>query len=249
MGLGGMVFLVSGGVLADVSWRAPFASYLFAWLLVPASALWLDEPPREKHTRASASAPAVELDRSLLALLYAAAAMGFVLFYLIPVQLPFSLARLGASGARVGLSLGVMTLISSLSSLLYTRLAARFRPATILTGTFLGMIPGFALLAAASSYRAILLALVVLAPPLGQLMPNLGNWLAALSPAATRGRVLGGLTMAIFAGQFVSPIAAAPFVARSGLHGAFGAFAAAAVCAGGVGALVFVLTRSHRAPL
>ena len=35
MGLGGVLFLTFGGILAQRNWRYPFVIYLFAWLIVP----------------------------------------------------------------------------------------------------------------------------------------------------------------------------------------------------------------------
>jgi len=44
--LGGVVFVVAGGLLADVHWRAPFAVYAVALLILPAALLFLREPAR-----------------------------------------------------------------------------------------------------------------------------------------------------------------------------------------------------------
>ncbi len=45
-------------------------------------------------------------------------------------------------------------------------------------------------------------------------------WLAAIVPATVRGRAIGGLTTAIFLGQFLSPVVAQPAVMWLGLGGA-----------------------------
>ena len=55
---GGVVFLIGGGLLADVSWRAPFASYLVAWLLLPAAWRGLDEPELGSRPGAPLDQPA-----------------------------------------------------------------------------------------------------------------------------------------------------------------------------------------------
>ena len=51
--------------------------------------------------------------------------------------------------------------------------------------------------------------------------PNFAAWLANLAPAEARGRVIGGLSTAFFAGQFVSPVLAQPIVAAWSLGGVF----------------------------
>ena len=53
------------------------------------------------------------------------------------------------------------------------------------------------------------------------MVPNLNVWLANESPPDLRGRVLGGLTTAIFLGQFLSPIVGQPVSAVLGIGGLF----------------------------
>ncbi|TAG96818.1 MAG: hypothetical protein EAZ09_05290 [Oscillatoriales cyanobacterium] len=52
---------------------------------------------------------------------------------------------------------------------------------------------------------------------LGILMPNMTVWLSAAVPEAMRGRALGGLSTAMFLGQFLSPIVTQPFTKIVGL--------------------------------
>lgn len=51
----------------------------------------------------------------------------------------------------------------------------------------------------------------------GMLMPNLNLWVAAITPEAFRGRVLGALGAAIFLGQFFSPVITEPMRDGAGL--------------------------------
>jgi MFS family permease len=48
-------------------------------------------------------------------------------------------------------------------------------------------------------------------------MPNMSIWLMTTVPEAIRGRALGGLSTAIFLGQFLSPIITQPFTRTLGL--------------------------------
>lgn len=48
-------------------------------------------------------------------------------------------------------------------------------------------------------------------------MPNMTVWVSATVPDAIRGRSLGGLSTALFLGQFLSPIITQPVSARAGL--------------------------------
>ncbi len=50
--LGGVIFITSGGLLAEVSWRAPFLIYLAAFFIFPAAYYSLSEPePVTKESR------------------------------------------------------------------------------------------------------------------------------------------------------------------------------------------------------
>ena len=53
------------------------------------------------------------------------------------------------------------------------------------------------------------------------MVPNLNVWLANETPAALRGRVLGGFTTALFLGQFLSAVVSQPVSAAVGLAGLY----------------------------
>lgn len=48
MGLGGTIFLTTGGFLADLDWRNPFLIYLFAFMILPFIITALFEPSRSR---------------------------------------------------------------------------------------------------------------------------------------------------------------------------------------------------------
>jgi hypothetical protein len=100
MGLGGVIFLSVGGSIADLNWRYPFLIYLFAWLLLPFIILSIYESRRISGDRSPQSTSSNELITTpptpikLLILVYAIAVLTQIIFYLIPVQLPFYLRNL-----------------------------------------------------------------------------------------------------------------------------------------------------------
>jgi MFS family permease len=212
MGLGGLVFLTVGGWLADLGWRWPFGVYAVSFLLVPAAWSVLEkDPPAAPADRALDSPPAKVRH------LYLAAFLGFALFFLLPVQLPFLLDRkLAASGSQIGLTLGLMTVLAAASSLAFSRLQPRLGSPGVLALTFGGMAPGLALLGLASSWPMTMLGAVVFGVGIGLLTPNLNTWTARLVSARQRGRALGNLNTATFLGQFLSPLIAAPIL-RAGV--------------------------------
>ena len=107
MGFGGVVFLSAGGYLADLDWRLPFLIYLFAWILLPFVVLSLYEPKSTRETENShVDRNLSSLPIKLLVLIYGSILVMQIVFYLIPVQLPFYLRNLtDASASQSGLAI------------------------------------------------------------------------------------------------------------------------------------------------
>ncbi len=93
MGFGGVLFLSVGGFIADLNWRFPFLIYLFSWLLIPGIVFTIYEPLRPKINIADTGTTlhAAKLPIKLLVLIYTCVMLQQIVFYLIPVQLPFYL--------------------------------------------------------------------------------------------------------------------------------------------------------------
>ena len=119
MGLGGVVFLGLGGLLAEVHWRGPFAVYLAAALLVPLAMVTIVEPERGGQAGAG-HGPVVGLSRALVAYiagLYALVITVMIAFYLVPVQLPFHLHEMGIeSPGLIGLAIALSSLAGASGS-------------------------------------------------------------------------------------------------------------------------------------
>lgn len=213
MALGGVVFLTVGGFLADLNWRMPFLIYLVALLLIPCVAWLLPEPTRSTPT--DGNAPVVDepsqLPLGLVGLTYGIALLTQIVFYLIPVQLPFYLQSLvNASASQSGLAIALSTLFAALSSLLYQRVKSRLSFISVYGVAFLNMALGYGLIGLATGYGMVLVGLAIAGLGLGLLMPNMNFCLTSVTPMATRGRVLSGLTTSFFLGQFLSPLVSQP---------------------------------------
>ncbi|MGZ3458670.1 MAG: MFS transporter, partial [Archangium sp.] len=155
MGVGGLVFLLGGGLLADIHWRAPFAVYLYAFLLLPLILLFISEP-EAKRGAVGGGAGRVPLPWRTLWQVYGLALVGMMIFYLIPVQLPFLLRRLGVgSSALAGLAVGVSTVVGSAVSLRYARVRQVLGYRGIMSVLFACMALGYVLVSLAQSYAAV----------------------------------------------------------------------------------------------
>ncbi|MGD1900191.1 MAG: MFS transporter [Phormidesmis sp.] len=225
MGFGGVLFLSVGGFIADLDWRFPFLIYLFSWLLIPTIFLSLYEPETAASVGVSTSETTAHesLPIKLLILIYGAALLQQVVFYLIPVQMPFYLEQLtGAGGTRTGLAIALCTFFSAIASMNYGKLKKRFSFISILAIAFGLMGLGYIGIGLAGGYWLMLLVLMPVGIGLGLIMPNLNVWASNEVPNALRGRALGGLTTFMFLGQFLSPIASQPVTETFGLTATYG---------------------------
>ena len=222
MGFGGVLFLSVGGFIADLSWRFPFLIYLFSWALLPGIIFTLYEPDRSVADTDTA-APAAPMPVKLLVLIYGSVLLQQMVFYLIPVQLPFYLEQLSGAGAsQTGLAIAFSIFFSAIASMSYGKVKKRLSFIKILAISF-GLIGlGYAGVGLVGSYWLVLLVLVPTGIGLGLMMPNLNVWTANEVPDALRGRALGGLTTFMFLGQFLSPIASQPLRQGLGMTATYG---------------------------
>ncbi len=218
MGLGGVLFLSLGGFLADINWRMPFLIYLLALLILPLVVLVLPEPDRTQIAEKLGTAATEVFPWQIAGLTYLAALLSQIVFYLIPVQLPFYLKQLvNATASQSGLAIALATLFSAASAIGYKQIKARLSFMGIYAIAFLNMAVGYFVISVSPTYGMVLVGLAIAGAGLGLLMPNMNVCLTSVTPTSLRGRVLGGLTTAFFLGQFVSPILSQPLSGAIGL--------------------------------
>ncbi len=219
MAAGGIVFISAGSILADWSWRAPFAVYLAPVLLIPLIHLYISKPPP------NAEQPGVVEGRFPFWHALYIYSLGFVtmlLFYFIPTQLPFLSLELGAESLKVaGFAVVLSQIFSSVASANYQRLRARFGNRQILLGSFVVLAVGFFMLSQARSLLTMYASMPLIGLALGFNFPNLTIWLMSTVPASMRGRASGGISTGVFLGQFLSPLLSQTLVGRYQLGGAF----------------------------
>lgn len=219
MSFGGVLFLLLGGWLAEQSWRGPYGVYLTA---VPVMVLaWVLPKP---HVVSASVATSTEGDTPWLSVfgLGLAAFLAMVVFYTIPVQVPFDLERrLGLGGTAAGLAIAVGTLSGGLVSLVFGKLVVRFGSFFLLGATFFAMGLGLGGVGLVSSYGGVLVAIAVGGIGMGLMMPNLSQWTVRLAAPAHRATAIGVVVMGVFFGQFASPLVSHPLVAAIGGPSAF----------------------------
>ncbi len=234
MSWGGVVFVLLGGALAELHWRGPFGVYALALLLLPLMALALTEPPRcardDEKDGAGSGAGVLRADPpprwSLIVLIYFAAFMLNVTFYMVPTQAPFLLRELGVMApVMAGVAIAAMNVAGGIGSLQYGRIRRALSEPLAFALSFGLIALGFLGVWQADDMAAFMLVMLLAGFGVGSAFPNITTWLMSLAPPRLRGRLVGGATMSIFLGQFVSPMVSQPMVAAVGKAAAFGLMA------------------------
>jgi MFS family permease len=214
MAFGGVLFITGGGILADISWRAPFLIYATALMLLPAIWMYVTEPGRTDP-------PAGELNRknsrsnsiATTVLIICMAFFGMAMFYMIPVHIPFLLDRFGdMTSTRIGLALSSFVLMGAVISLNFHHFLRRMTYAAVYLLCFFLLGCGYVLISFSASYHQVFLGMAIGGIGSGLLMPNSSIWLLSEAPEHLRGRISGMLTTAVFLGQFLSPVMTQPLV-------------------------------------
>ncbi len=241
--LGGVVFVGLGGLLADVSWRTPFAIYFVSLLYFPIALIYIVEPEKPVRSSPSCSVSSYRIQWPTLMLVYGTSFLFMLIFYMGPVQIPFLVSSMGAGkGSASGIVLMTMSATAALASLTYRRIRAKLPFTGIYAISFFIMGAGFFIVFKSDQIFEMCAGMAVAGLGIGAMMPNASLWVMRLSPPGFRGRLVGILSTSLFLGQFLSPIAVQPFSRNATLHVAFvaasvvlfflGAFFTVAVAAG-----------------
>jgi MFS family permease len=241
--VGGVVFLPLAGILATLNWRAPFWIYAVSAFVALAAVIAMPGRPRPAGTQET-DRLLIATDRRRVAGVYALASVATVAFFMAPTQLPFLLADRGASPGVVGAVVAASMLTGVLGAVSFPRLRKHMTTQSI-TAINVGLLGvGWWFIGSADSVAGVLAGLLVGGFGVGAVVPNLNLRLGELADPRRRGRVLGGLVSAIFAGQFLSPLVVAPLITSIGIAGTFTA-AGIAMAFGAAAAAVVHGMRSH----
>ncbi len=226
MAFGAVVFIGTGGILADYHWRAPFAIYLTGFLAALPVWFYIYEPDVKKNgTMTKINIPVEVYPRLNVIFIYFMGFLGMLLFYMIPVQFPFLMKDIGITGnTETGLVISFTALFASIIAYNYKRIKKHLSFFTIYSIMFLFMGTGYLILYSADSFSMVVIGAVISGLGSGLLMPNTNLWLVNIIPEGIRGRIIGGLTSSIFLGQFMSPVIVNPLLDYYSLAGIFGLF-------------------------
>lgn len=247
MAFGGVIFISASGILADVSWRAPFLIYSFAIILLPAIILIIEDPPKktgiEKNSHFEQTISGSYLNLSII---IGMAFLGMAMFYMIPVHIPFLIHQFGeVSNTEVGIALSSFVLMGAMTALSYRRILLLMSHQSIYILSFFLLGIGYIFIFFSDSYASIFTGLIIGGAGSGLLKPNTNVWMLAEAPEYLRGRLSGMVTTAVFLGQFLSPVLTRPLVEKMSISEAF-LFIGAAVTAITIAAAIYLLIKRKR---
>ncbi len=243
-GLGGLVFISSGGILADIHWRMPFLIYissLLVWVLAIISVYEPQNITRKKRVHDSTGEGMSQSQEGVPVIVYWIYAVAFfsaIIFYMIPVQMPFMLNSMeGVSNTEIGFAIAFVNVASVTTSLNYGRIKRRIGFSTIMGLVYILVFAGFLVISQAGSYLMMIVGISLSGLGFGMMMPNINLWLITSAPALLRGRLVGYLNTSLFLGMFLSPVAIQPLIKISNLYTSFLLMGASML---GLGVLFFV---------
>lgn len=210
MSVAGIIFISIGGILADINWRIPFLLYGASLIILPASLIYLKEP--EIKTRENVDISKLR-SPSVIWWVFINVMIMWVLFFIIPIQIPFYLKSIGVEkNALIGIAIAISTLFSAISSFSFARIKDKFNFKQIFGLGYFLMALAYLAIALGNSYTMVLLGMVLAGLGMGVMIPNANVWVMQLAPPEIRGREIGRLTTFWFMGQFLSPILLLPFL-------------------------------------
>ncbi|MFQ5348652.1 MAG: MFS transporter [Rhodothalassiaceae bacterium] len=215
MKIGGVVFMLLGGALANYGWEVPFLGYLLAFLLLPSALFALGEslPARAPVVRRAAAGLPPDVPLLPVAYVFVSAFLASAFFFITPVQLPFYLTtEFNATPFETGAAIALGNTIGALSSLYYHRVKGRISYPAVYSLIFLSMSAGYYALTLATDYATSLIAMVIAGVGFGLYVPNHSAWILAVVSAKRRGVGVGIVTTAMFLGQFAAPVVAVPVI-------------------------------------
>lgn len=219
MSLGGIIFIGLGGILADIGWRYPFLIYLFSLLVLPPAIIFLVEPPVIDKTN-----PITQNVKSppIIWMLFINTMLMWIIFFLIPVHIPFYLKVIGVEkNSLIGAAIAMSTVFSAISSFSYSKIKDHLSFFSVFSIGYLLMAAGFVCIAVSGTYTVVVAGIILSGLGMGMIIPNTNVWVMRLAPPQIRGKEIGKLTTFWFLGQFLSPIVLFPVLNTLSLPSTF----------------------------
>ncbi len=207
----GFVLNNLGGLLGDISWRAPYWIYAVGFLLAILSAIFLWEPERRTSKENSPVGMVDEptIDRFMITVTCVLSVVAGFVFMTVPINFSFLFHAIGVdSSARIGFAYGLNGLGIIAGSLLFGWVLNGRSSVPIQLGiAFLMTASGFIGMWYSTEYAHLAIAGVFAGIGGGMLFPSMATWNISLLPSRIRGLGQGAFQSAGYLGQFSAGIA------------------------------------------
>lgn len=210
MAIGGVVFVIGGGFLSDMSWRFPFGIYLIGFFLLPLVFKYLKEIPLKDNKEEEE-----ENITTNMFLVYFLSFFYMLIFFILPTQIPFLLIEnFNTSGAFAGAIIAIAFLSNAFGAIFFSKLKNRYNFSSIYLLALFILGVGFALAGLVTNVYFFFLASPILGFGGGIMMTNVTAWMLSKTNIKKRVKASGYFTSSLFLGQFLSPIVFHPIVSR-----------------------------------
>ncbi len=216
--LGGVLFVVGGGVLSDINWRYSFTIYLIGFALLFFVLKYLVE---FKSTQLASEENSEDIPTKLYKI-YILAFIYMAIFYILPTQMPFLMINhFNASGTMTGMVISLALLFNGIGALSFSKLKKSFNFFQIYLIGLIIIAFGFIAVYFANNIYILFLIAPAFGFGGGLLMTSVTAWMLSLAHHTKRVKSSGYLTSSLFMGQFFSPILTMPIVAHFGVQSFF----------------------------
>lgn len=208
----GMLYLIIGGFLAEISWNLPFISYLFSLIIAVGLLFFFDETKPNNSSEFNNKPSKIDLNQNIIILNLIAFCV-MAIYLMIPTQLPFLLDKLfSLSNKEIGVYLALWIFSSSIGSFYYARIRKLLSIKQIYMFGFLIWSIGYLILFTGNSIIMIQIGLFFSGLGNGFVIPNLKIELLENVSELQRGKQSGLFTASLYFGQFFSPILIQPII-------------------------------------
>jgi len=215
--VGGIVFIVGGGVLSDMDWRYPFGIYILGLLVLVFVVKYLvevktDEKVDEDDTYINHN----------LWYIYLLAFVLMLVFYILPTQMPFLMINVfGASGTLTGEIIATAFVFNALGAISFAKFKKRYDFSTIYLIGLAIIAFGFILIGNVNNVYLFFITSPIMGFGGGLMMANMTSWMLHVAHHTKRIKSSAYLSSAYFFGQFCSPIVSMPLVKAVGVKDFF----------------------------
>jgi MFS family permease len=219
---GVLTIFIAGQLGQAYGWRAPFALYLLAFVVLILGVFYL---PKTKSIARAVARPVAPVDwKQLIALwpIYLLILPMFVAVYMPNIQVSFLLADDGIVGPSMQ-SLVILTgaFTVAVSALCFGPVSRRFSGPQILLACFVFQGVGIAVMGLSHTAPLIALGCGILGCGTGIANPLISDLLVTRTTPDMRSRAIGVSYTARYSGDFINPLVMHPLGVAIGLHNAF----------------------------